>query len=169
MIDAQPWLAEMKRRVQHFGYKYDYKRRTIHLDMSLGPMPKWMQGLCEALHWADVMPWVSDQVIVNEYKPGQGIASHVDCEPCFAHTIASLSLGGGVVMQLKSLQNQNKKYQLWLEPRSLLVLSNDARYFWQHGIPARKTDVLSGEKRTRTRRLSLTFRKVILSPTFIHK
>lgn len=23
-IDQQPWLTDLKRRVQHYGYKYDY-------------------------------------------------------------------------------------------------------------------------------------------------
>lgn len=25
-IDAEPWLSEIKRRVQHYGYKYDYAK-----------------------------------------------------------------------------------------------------------------------------------------------
>lgn len=45
-----------------------------------------------------------------------------------------------------------------LEPRSLLILKDDARYQWKHGIAAGKSD--NGVKRQR--RVSLTFRKVIL-------
>ena len=30
-IDRQPWLNDLKRRVQHYGYKYDYKARTVSL------------------------------------------------------------------------------------------------------------------------------------------
>ncbi len=26
-IDRQPWLPDLSRRVQHYGYKYDYKAR----------------------------------------------------------------------------------------------------------------------------------------------
>ena len=25
LIDEQPWLDDLKRRVQHYGFKYDYK------------------------------------------------------------------------------------------------------------------------------------------------
>ena len=29
-IDRQPWLTDLKRRVQHYGYKYGYKSYDIH-------------------------------------------------------------------------------------------------------------------------------------------
>lgn len=47
---------------------------------------------------------------------------------------------------------------IYLEPRSLLILKDDARYKWKHGITSRKSD--NGVKRQK--RVSLTFRKVIL-------
>ena len=28
-IDSQPWDTSMKRRVQHYGYRYDYKARQV--------------------------------------------------------------------------------------------------------------------------------------------
>ena len=52
---------------------------------------------------------------------------------------------------------------VFLEPRSLVVLKGEARYGWMHGIPARKNDDVSGRTVRRSRRVSLTFRKVILS------
>ena len=45
---------------------------------------------------------------------------------------------------------------------SLLVLSSEARYEWDHGIPTRKYDNYNNSKIFRGRRVSLTFRKVIL-------
>ena len=38
-IDKQDWQAELRRRVQHYGYIYDYRSRTISRDMRLGPLP----------------------------------------------------------------------------------------------------------------------------------
>jgi hypothetical protein len=35
IIDQQPWLTDLKRRVQHYGYKYDYKSRSITSDHKL--------------------------------------------------------------------------------------------------------------------------------------
>jgi hypothetical protein len=47
---------------------------------------------------------------------------------------------------------------LLLEPRSVLVLSDAARYDWEHGIAPRKTDEWHGQRLARQRRLSVTFR-----------
>jgi alkylated DNA repair dioxygenase AlkB len=50
---------------------------------------------------------------------------------------------------------------MFLEPGSLTVMKDDARYAWKHAIPARKTDTYQGHKVERQRRLSLTFRTVL--------
>src|SRR5437588_5070315 len=100
VIDRQPWLTELRRRVQHHGYRYDYKGRKVTPEMYLGPLPEWLQPLAQELKDRGLMPRVADQVIVNEYEPGQGIAPHVDCVPCFADTIASLTLGSSCLMEL---------------------------------------------------------------------
>jgi alkylated DNA repair dioxygenase AlkB len=161
-IDEQQWLNDLKRRVQHYGFKYDYKARTVDMDMHIGELPAWLKRLSEKLYKDEYIPEVADQVIVNEYEPGQGISSHIDCEPCFQDTIASLSLGSGCVMNFTHKSDKTKKIPVWLEPRSLVVLSGEARHEWLHGISARKSDVWDGQKHDRERRVSLTFRKVII-------
>ncbi len=54
----------------------------------------------------------------------------------------------------------SQKVDLVLEPESLLVLSGEARNVWTHAIPARKSDIVNGQKQPRSRRLSLTFREM---------
>ncbi|MCB1532300.1 MAG: alpha-ketoglutarate-dependent dioxygenase AlkB [Alphaproteobacteria bacterium] len=152
IINQQPWLNDLKRRVQHYGYKYDYKARAVTADSYLGPLPDWLMPVAQKL------PFKPNQAIVNEYLPGQGISAHVDCVPCFSDTIASLSLGSGAVMQFT---NGQERHDLYLDPRSLIILSGPARYEWAHAIPARKSDVVDGFKIERIRRISLTFRTVI--------
>lgn len=154
-IDAQPWLNDLKRRVQHYGYKYDYKARAVTNDAYLGPLPDWLTRVAQKL------PFKPDQTIVNEYQPGQGISAHIDCVPCFDDAIASLSLASPAIMQFTNPKT-GEKQDIFLKERSLIVLTGPARYEWQHAIPARKTDVVSGFKIERKRRLSLTFRTVIL-------
>lgn len=160
-IDAQPWITELKRRVQHYGYRYDYKARNVAPESRLGLLPEWLTAYANRLCTGDFFPQPPDQVIVNEYQPGQGIAPHIDCVPCFADTIASLSLGSTCVMEFTHVETR-QKIPILLEPRSLVVLSSDARYRWQHAIPHRKTDRHHGTIFPRGRRLSLTFRRVIL-------
>lgn len=55
-----------------------------------------------------------------------------------------------------------ERRSLVLAPRSLLILSGEARYDWTHEIPARKSDVIEGMRQPRARRVSLTFRIVTL-------
>ncbi len=160
-INSQPWLSDLKRRVQHYGYKYDYTARTVTRDSYLGPLPDWVQPLCKRLFQEQVFSDVPDQVIINEYLPGQGISAHIDCVPCFAETIASVSVGSSVIMQFTQPKTGQKE-EIYLKERSLIILAGEARYQWQHAIPARKSDIVNGFKIDRGKRISLTFRKVIL-------
>jgi len=125
-IDAQPWITELKRRVQHYGYRYDYKARNVTNASRLGALPDWLQCYAEKLQQTGLFPEPPDQVIINEYDPGQGISAHIDCVPCFAETIASLSLGSSCLMDFTHSKT-GEKLSLLLEPRSLLVLSGDTR------------------------------------------
>ena len=161
-IDKHQWLADLKRRVQHYGFKYDYKARKVNHDMRIGQLPEWLQKLGRKLYEDDYMAAEPDQVIVNEYEPGQGISSHIDCEPCFANMIVSLSLGSACVMDFTNKLDKTKRIPVWLAPRSIIVLRDEARYKWLHGIAPRKSDPWVGQTYERQRRVSLTFRKVIL-------
>lgn len=161
-IDNQQWLGDLKRRVQHYGFKYDYRARKVNLELRIGALPEWLQKLSRKLHRDGHMPETADQVIVNEYEPGQGISSHIDCEPCFKDTIVSLSLGSGCVMNFTNKFDRKHIIPIWLAPRSIVVLRDEARYEWLHGIAARKWDVWGNQRYERARRVSLTFRKVIV-------
>lgn len=66
-----------------------------------------------------------DQVIVNECVTGQGIASHINCVPCFFDTICSLSLISNCMMDFV---NDDIKKHIYLESKSLLILKNEERY-----------------------------------------
>ncbi len=158
-VDAAPWNHDLKRRVQHYGYRYDYKVRIATQDSYLGPLPDWLELLAQRLVDQSIFKQKPDQVIVNEYLPGQGISAHIDCVPCFGEVIASLSLGVGAVMEFTKGQ---EKQALYLQPCSVTVLSGPARYEWTHAIPARKSDTVNGIKLHRGRRVSLTFRTMVL-------
>jgi alkylated DNA repair dioxygenase AlkB len=160
-IDLEPWLTDLKRRVQHYGYKYDYKARKIDRSMYLGALPIWAQPVAERLLCEGYMKDIPDQLIVNEYEPGQGIAAHVDCIPCFGSIVCSITLGSHCTMELSEMLGLESE-TLLLECGSLLVLAGASRYNWKHGIPARKNDKIGGQLLRRSRRVSLTFRTVII-------
>lgn len=162
VIDLQPWLHDLKRRVQHYGYKYDYKARMVTKELTIGPLPDWIEAVGLKLFRDRLITQRPDQVIVNEYHPGQGISAHIDCIPCFSGEIVSLSLGGSCCMDF-SHAITGQKTSLLLQPRDLLIFSGPARNEWQHGIASRKSDKINGHNISRMRRISLTFRKVIIT------
>ena len=139
-IDNRPWLNDLKRRVQHYGYKYDYKTKG-KLDY-LGELSDFLKPIDVGFKF--------NQVIINEYLSGQGIAPHIDLPSVFGECIASLSLGCACTMEFTK---EAETIPILLPPKSLLVLTNEARYNWKHGIPARKSNIAS-------RRVSITFREV---------
>lgn len=160
-IDKNKWSNELQRRVQHYGYKYDYRSKSINNSMVADSIPEWAIKIGKRLVGLKIFRVEPDQIIVNEYLPGQGISSHIDCEPCFGDTIVSLSLNSSAVMQF-SRSNSDKRVEEFLFAKSAIVLKSDARYKWSHCIPSRKSDYNGKLKISRKRRISLTFRNIIL-------
>ncbi|KAG2141639.1 hypothetical protein BD769DRAFT_1626172 [Suillus cothurnatus] len=99
-------------------------------------------------------PQRARQAILNLYHPGEGISPHVDLLKRFDDGIIGVSFGSG------------NHWDLYLEERSVLVLSGDARYNWTHGINGKLRDFVGGgvdgqgepEWIERGTRLSITFR-----------
>ncbi|PKI76503.1 hypothetical protein CRG98_003054 [Punica granatum] len=147
-VDGRPWNGLAKRRVQHYGYEFCYD--------------------------------------VNEYPIGVGLSPHIDTHSAFEGFIFSLSLAGPCIMEFRrysdgiwldrnlpgaevkdgSLDHSNYvRKAIYLPPRSMLLLSGEARYAWHHYIPHHKIDFV-GEKviKRSPRRVSFTFRKVRNGP-----
>lgn len=154
------WLTDLSRRVQHYGWRYDYSERTITSDMRIGPLPDWLQALAQRLYETGHFDRPPEQVIVNEYEPGQGIAMHTD-HSGFGPAVAMVSLGDEWQMDFSrsGADGSEARTHLMLERGSALILSGEARKRWRHGIAKRKTEGPHRE-RNRKRRLSLTFRTV---------
>jgi alkylated DNA repair dioxygenase AlkB len=159
VVDQQPWLTDLRRRVQHYGYRYDYKSRSVDASQFLGPLPDWSLPFLEQLQHAGLIEQIPDQLIVNEYQPGQGIAPHIDCRPCFGDVIFSLTLCSSCIMEFTHAE---EKTTMFLESRSVLIMRGEARQVWKHSIPARKRDIYDGQSFERKRRISLTFRNIVL-------
>jgi alkylated DNA repair dioxygenase AlkB len=147
-IDRLPWDTTWKRRRQPYGASYG--------SGTAPPLPAWGRRLADRLLAEGITPVPFDQLLVNEYLPGQGIAMHRDYAP-FGATVVSLSLLSPCVMDFRRVRDGHKE-RLLLERRSLLILSDTARYDWEHGIAPRKKDAWHGVTLERARRLSVTFR-----------
>src|SRR3954464_15045976 len=114
-IDGLPWNTEWKRRRQPYGAGYGTRAAAP-------PLPHWGRRLADRLFADGVTAEPFDQMLVNEYQPGQGIAPHRDYAP-FGRTVASLSLLSSCVMDFRRAAT-GRRERLLLESRSLLVLSD---------------------------------------------
>lgn len=161
-IDTAPWSTLLRRRVQHYGHRYDYGRRGVR--GAAPPLPPWAAALAVRLHEDGPFDRPPDQVIVNEYEPGQGIAPHIDRTPAFGPVVASISLLSACVMEFTHPED-GTRVPVTLEPGGLCVMTGPARYAWRHSIPARKTDPGPGGRVPRGRRVSVTFRTVEAAPS----
>lgn len=167
-IDQQEWSTELPRRVQHYGWRYDYRGRKVDSSSYIGNLPAELFDLAQRLHDRKLVPQLPDQVIVNEYQPGQGISPHIDAPSSFADGIAMVSLLDSWEMAFHAPGSKRKGPNVVLEKGSVAIVKSDARYKWKHEIAKRKTDPYVDEagkrrRRKRQRRISLTFRKVLQS------
>lgn len=150
-LDTQEWDTTLKRRTQQYGFIYSYSKTSAYPQVTT-PIPDIFQPLVRKLN--DTYGRVFNQMIVNEYIPGQGISPHIDHTKFFGDTIVSITLGSGCAMVFS---RGDIEKSLYLERRSAIVLTDEYRYQWKHSIHARKTD----GARPRGRRVSLTFRTMI--------
>lgn len=156
-INKKPWNLSLKRRTQHYGYSYDYKSSHLNFSTITEPIPDFVKFLLPRLNEQDSLKDYSpDQLIINEYVPGQGISAHIDRTTDFEDKICSLSLGSDAIMEF---QKDGVKKEVLLKENSLVILTKDSRYLWTHCIPGRKSDKINGVTKQRRTRISLTFRK----------
>lgn len=150
--------AAGQRPTQQYGYSYHFTARTL---ATADPVPQWLQPLCERVSRTPfaVLP---QQVIANGYETAmEGIAPHID-HALFGAAVASLSLLSSTVMTFRRSREQPPDVPVLLEPRSLLILTGEARTDWYHDIgfePVLAALDLSVPKR---RRVSITFRTLLV-------
>jgi len=148
------------RRIQHYGYKYNYKNQN-HKEMGT-PIPDIFSELIQTLKQNVQELQLIDssysfnQIIVNNYEPGQGISKHTDIKS-YGHVIGCYTIGSGATMRFRK---KDKVIDLYVKPNSLYIMSGESRYLWTHEMPSTKTDLYNGKRITRDRRISITFRMV---------
>lgn len=146
-ITNQEWSTKLSRRTQQYGYEYVYTKGVTKL-VKIQEIPNVLKIFGDEFN----------QIIVNEYEPGQGISAHTDHQKLFGSKIISISLLSPIIMNFRK---GDEKIETVLEPNSCVILEKDSRYEWTHEIPSRKFDIINGNKIARMKRISLTFRNYI--------
>lgn len=97
---TQKWNTSLKRRTQHYGFTYSYDKSNLLEPAE--PIPPLFevakQSIEKHLHEQMGEECEFDQIIVNEYLPGQGISAHIDNTHLFGPIVVSLSLASDTIM-----------------------------------------------------------------------
>jgi alkylated DNA repair dioxygenase AlkB len=120
------------RRVISFGLRYDYSRRTVEAGSEF---PSFLNELrAQAAEFADRGVSEFRQAGVNEYRPGAGIGWHKD-KAQFG-IVVGVSLLAPATMRFRRAQGRGwARLAKTIAPRSMYVLSGEARTEWEHSIP----------------------------------
>jgi alkylated DNA repair dioxygenase AlkB len=120
------------RRVVSFGLRYDYSRRSIE---RASEVPSFLDGLLlRVADFAGCEAAAFRQVGVNEYRPGAGIGWHKD-KPQFG-IIVGVSLLAPATMRFRRAHGGSWiRISQGIKPRSIYILSGEARTEWEHSIP----------------------------------
>lgn len=113
-LDFEPIISG--RRVAHFGYKYDYFKKTL---TKCDPIP-------DNLNFNARLGIDFNQLIINEYKKSQGISAHIDDPNLFGPTIACISIGAAGTIRFGNGVSIKAKIG------SLYILEGDYRYKHTH-------------------------------------
>ena len=121
-----------KRRVVSFGWKYDFEERVLG---KVNDIPDFLLDLrARAASFAKLAPEALQHALVTEYSPGAAIGWHRD--KAVYGQIVGVSLLAPCTFRLRrSIGSKWERVNLVAEPRSVYLLSGDARTEWEHSIP----------------------------------
>jgi len=121
------------RRVLSFGHRYDYARRELR---ESDVMPDFLLELREiAAAFAGSPADSFSQALVTEYAPGAGIGWHRD-KLMFGKVVAFSFLSACTLRFRRREGSRWERRSQRLEPRSAYILEGEARWAWEHSIPA---------------------------------
>jgi len=131
VIRGQP----ARRTARHFGLGYDYESRTPRAGE---PLPAWLappRRAAAAL--AQVAPDELVEALVQRYPAGSTIGWHRDA-PAFGIVIGISLVGAARLRFQRGRRERRRVWEVALAPRSGYVLADEARWSWEHSIPAIK-------------------------------
>lgn len=120
-----PIISTMDRNnIVRYGSPLPYKARVIK------QIPQYFDFLLERLRTNNIID--SDSITINEYHPGQSIRWHIDSLSS-GPAIIVLSLKGTAIMHLRP-PNKSDITSYILPPRSLLIMTENHRFQWEHSL-----------------------------------
>jgi len=133
-INAIPWVeSQSGRRKQDFGPKVNFKKRKIRPDCFLG-FPSFVRFLLDRFSSVPrLRGFRAVELCHLNYDPERGstIDPHLDDAWLWGERLVTVNLGSPAVL---TLTDGPLAVRVALDPRSLVVLSGDARHRWKHAV-----------------------------------
>jgi alkylated DNA repair protein alkB family protein 6 len=171
------WEMLKNRRLQNWGGIVG--KKSLISDSN---MPQWLTLMIDKImDLENGFPQENrpNHVLINEYLPGQGIMAHTD-GPAFFPMVSTVSLGSHTFLDFyepiddNEVKSKTDRYigSMLLQPRSLILIKDEAYKVCLHGIEERDTDIIHGKifnrpsnlsigtELKRSTRISLTIRNV---------
>lgn len=170
-VPKPKWTCLSKRRLQDYGGVPHEK------GMIPETIPDWLTKYMEKVAHLNLFGETRkpNQVLINEYLPGQGIMPHTD-GPLFSPTVTTISCGSHTILEFfENNETRTNVCRLLLERCSLVVLQDDMYAKYLHSIREVDADVIGedcanvphcrnqyriGEVIERQTRISVTIRNV---------
>jgi len=166
-IDSINWTdSQSGRRKQDFGPKVNFKKQKLKFDQFFG-LPQFDRKLLSKikaqLNHKCLTDFTEVEVCHLEYKPesGSSIDSHFDDFWLWGERLVTVNLLSTTILTLTLPRNNNNSFvdqqiHVYLPERSLVVLSGDSRYKYEHAIQRQHIN---------HRRIAITYRE--LTPQFL--
>lgn len=128
-----------RRRTVSYGAGYDFQHLTT---TPAPPLPDFLTDIrARAAQWLGVESAEFVQALISEYQPGTPLGWHRDV-PEYESVVAISLLSSCRIRFRRYPWNPQQKDDIFAiepQPRSAYTLSGDARWKWQHSVPAVKT------------------------------
>jgi alkylated DNA repair protein alkB homolog 6 len=134
-VYSSPFTLLRNRRVQLYGGHVTPEGLTDRR-----PLPRFVEIFAQRLFDERVFPLKPNHVLINEYKPGEGIMAHAD-GPAYFPLVSNLSLGSDSVIQFYSRAGE-PALALFLPKRSLLLFAGQWYEDMLHSIEPVREDLL---------------------------
>ena len=159
------WSEKGQRRLIHHNHAYDPELKWVTA-VDRHP-PNFVAAMSLRAHESAVTHTQCSLPPANmwslaEYEPGSGVKSHVDVAALDSYLLSgSFGSGAEIVFEPSPFPNTGPpkgKKRIFLQRRSLSLLTGDSRSRWKHLIPARDFDLVEKKKLPAKKRLSLLIR-----------
>jgi alkylated DNA repair dioxygenase AlkB len=165
-LDKKKWKplssSSISRKVQHYGFTYNYKTKSINdpapkLPKFLKNLQTTLTDICKKLKIIS-NDYEFNQCIVNNYEKNQAISKHIDIIK-YGDVIGCYSIGNSNAIMV--FTKGTNRVEIKARPRSLYIMSGDARLKWKHEMLSLKAFPKEHKKEgILPRRISITFRNV---------